>query len=252
METEPTGLIDARAVSVAVKVPHQEAPLMVVDKVSLTVQPGISYAVLGRSGSGKTSLLSVLGLLNADYTGELFVDGVDAATLSDRALAKLRASSLGFVFQSYSLIPHLNALANVLVPCTAAGLRRSVALNQAKQALTDVGLGDRLAAMPVQLSGGEQQRVAIARAMVNNPRVIMADEPTGALDIDTGASVMGLLIERVKQTGVALVVVTHDKQVAGLCDQHYIMDRGGLAKDAGPQLWQQSGRASTAEEVDVA
>jgi len=242
-------LLDASNVSVTVKVPHQHEPLVVVDKVSFVVSPGVSYAVLGRSGAGKTSLLSVLGLLNTAYTGKLLAGGVDVAKLSDRELARFRATELGFVFQSYSLIPHLNALANVLVPCAAAGLRRSVALLRAKAALDAVGLGDRLGAMPVQLSGGEQQRVAIARAIANHPRVILADEPTGALDTDTGASIMNSLVSRVREAGIALVVVTHDRQVAGLCDQHFIMQRGVITRDTGVQTSQRAHRVAEVDEL---
>ena len=228
---EPAPLIEARGISVAVPVPHQAAPLVVVDRVTIDVWPGVSCAVVGRSGSGKTSLLSVLGLLNTDYTGTLLFDGADVASLSDRELARLRARHLGFVFQNYSLIPHLSALANVLVPCASAGLRRSVALTRARQALADVGLADRGGALPAHLSGGEQQRVAIARALVNRPEVVLADEPTGALDTDTGAAVMDTLVARTRQAGTALVVVTHDPEVARLCDRRYVMERGGLRED---------------------
>ena len=225
-------LIEARKISVKIPMPHSDRPLVVVDQVSMNVEAGVSYAIAGRSGSGKTSLLSVLGLLNSDYTGSLLVDGVDAATLSDRQLSAMRARRIGFVFQGYSLVPHLTALANVLLPCAHAGVKRSVALLRAKQVLAEVGLSDRLNAKPIHLSGGEQQRVAIARALVNQPQVIFADEPTGALDTDTGEAVMKTLMDRVSEMNIALIIVTHDPDIASLCPRRYVMERGALAEDS--------------------
>ncbi|MCL1842126.1 MAG: ABC transporter ATP-binding protein [Propionibacteriaceae bacterium] len=232
-------IVDADDISVAVPLPHRE-PLVVVNRVSMQIESGYSYSIVGKSGSGKTSLLSVLGLLNAEYTGRLQVDGRDAAALSDREASRLRASLIGFVFQTYSLVPHLNALDNVMLPCMHAGVRRSEATDRARQALAGVGLGDRLDAKPGQLSGGEQQRVAIARAIVNQPQVVMADEPTGALDTDTGIAVMDILMAMVQQAGLALVIVTHDPEIARLCSRHYVMDHGhvraGDLEAAGPEV----------------
>jgi len=242
-------VVDAQGVSVAVRLPHQRHPLNVVDKASLKVYAGGSHAIIGRSGAGKTSLLSVLGLLNAKYDGRVLFDDVDVSTLSDRAAAKLRALQIGYVFQSYSLMSYLSALENVLVPCVNAGLRRAVALPRAKQVLADVGLADRCDAMPNQLSGGEQQRVAIARALVNRPRLVLADEPTGALDTDTGAAVMSLLIDLVRQAEVALVVVTHDDEVARLCAQRHFMDRGRLWDDKADVVYQAKRANDTSESV---
>jgi len=223
-------LIDAYGVTVDVKLARGQM-LRVVDDASISVGAGQSYSVSGRSGSGKTSLLSVLGVLNSDYTGHLKIMGADAASLADKELSLLRARHLGFVFQSYSLVPHLTALDNVALPCTHARVKRSVALSWAKQALADVGLAGHFSAKPVQLSGGEQQRVAIARAIVNHPRVVLADEPTGALDTDTGAAVIDLLTARVMERDIALVVVTHDPDIARLCANHYQMDHGRLREE---------------------
>ena len=230
MTTEPRSLLEAQSISVDVVVPRAEKPLRVVDRASLSIWPGVSYAISGRSGSGKTSLLSVLGLLNTNYGGSLRVDGVDVSGLPDRDLAVLRARSFGFVFQNYSLVPHLTALANVVLPCAYARLGRVAALANARQSLSDVGLAGKMAAKPVQLSGGEQQRVAIARAMAAHPRVVLADEPTGALDTETGEAVMRALLERVGESGTALVVVTHDSDVAAHCQQQYVMERGTLSR----------------------
>lgn len=220
-------VIEAREITVTVPIPHRD-PLVVVHRATISIDAGTSHAITGKSGSGKTSLLSVLGLLTTGHAGSLLIDGRDTATLSDRKAARLRARQIGFVFQSYSLIPHLTALENVLLPCTHAKVRHSAALAKAKEALAEVDLADRTGARPVQLSGGEQQRVAIARALVNDPQVLMADEPTGALDTDTGLAVMDTLMHRVRDRSIALVVVTHDPDVAACCGRQHTMDRGHL------------------------
>ena len=229
--TAPRSLIEAENISLSVPVPRGK-PLVIVNGVSLTIEAGMSYAVVGKSGSGKTSLLSVCGLLNTNYTGSLLVGGRDVAKMKDSDLSVLRARQIGFIFQSYSLVPHLSALDNVLLSCLYAKVKRPQAIVKARSALAEVGLGDRLDARPVQLSGGEQQRVAIARALVNHPQVVMADEPTGALDTDTGLAVMETLASRVREKNISLVVVTHDVDIARHCLRHYRMEHGKIYEDS--------------------
>jgi len=205
-----------------------------VDSVSFEIQEGTTNAIVGRSGSGKTSLLSVLGLLNARFDGTLTIAGRDVGALSDAERARIRNAQMGFVFQSYSLLPQLTALRNVVL-ATEYGPRRSRGsgrerTERAARALADVGLADKSTAYPRQLSGGEQQRVAIARALVNEPRILLADEPTGALDESTGEQVMALLIERARRARSALLLVTHDPVVAATCDRRFAMAAGRLSE----------------------
>ncbi len=182
--------------------------------VSLRLEPGEYVAVVGPSGSGKSTLMHLLGCLDRPTSGRLLVGGRDVARLSDGELAALRNSTIGFVFQSFQLLARTSALDNVALPLVYRGLRRSQRQERAAEALESVGLGHRLRHRPGQLSGGEQQRVAIARALVGGPTVLLADEPTGNLDTRSGAEVMELLGRLNSQQGVAVVVVTHEQQVA--------------------------------------
>jgi len=197
---------------------------------TVSVCEGTSAAIVGRSGSGKTSLASVLGLLNTGFSGSYRFRGQDPRDLSDRRLSEMRARDVGFVFQNFSLMAHLNATANVAVAAQYAGHNRADAVKRARTSLSMVGLGNRAEAFPRQLSGGEQQRVAIARALVSEPRLVVADEPTGALDLDTGDDVFRLLLDGVRNLGTTLVVVTHDPTRAGSCDRVLTMDRGRLSE----------------------
>lgn len=197
--------------------------------VDLAVQPGETVALVGASGSGKSTLLSILGLLLPPSTGRYRVYGDDATALSERAAARLRGTTLGFVFQSYSLLEDLTVAENVEVPllygapATTAERRSRVA-----EALAEVGLAGFETARPAELSGGEQQRVAIARSMIRAPRIILADEPTGALDPDTGALVLDLLDERVRAAEACLLIVTHDDAVADHMDRRLRLHDGLL------------------------
>jgi len=182
--------------------------------VSLRLEPGEYVAVVGPSGSGKSTLMHLLGCLDRPTSGRLLVGGRDVSRLSDGELAGLRNSTIGFVFQSFQLLARTSALDNVALPLVYRGLRRSQRQDRAAEALESVGLGHRLRHRPGQLSGGEQQRVAIARALVGGPTVLLADEPTGNLDTRSGAEVMDLLGRLNSQQGVAVVVVTHEQQVA--------------------------------------
>jgi putative ABC transport system ATP-binding protein len=181
--------------------------------VSLTVARGDYLAVMGASGSGKSTLMNILGCLDIPTSGSYLLDGVDVSRLSDRQLALVRNRRIGFVFQSFNLIPRTTALANVELPLAYAGLRASQRRARAKAALSLVGLSDRAGHEPNQLSGGQQQRVAVARALVTAPALVLADEPTGNLDTQSSADVLAVL-DRLNRSGRTIVLITHEDEVA--------------------------------------
>jgi len=198
--------------------------------VSLRIRPGEYAAIIGPSGSGKSTLMHLLGLLDRPSTGTLHVNGTDVTSLSDTELASLRNRTIGFVFQSFHLLARTSAVDNVALPLLYRGLSRRERRQKAADALRIVGLEHRLSHKPAQLSGGEQQRVAIARALVGDPDVLLADEPTGNLDTRTGEEVMNTLEDLNVTRGVAVVLVTHDHDVAARA-RRQIHLRDGLIED---------------------
>ena len=204
-------------------------PLEILRGVDLSVEAGEHVSIVGQSGTGKSTLLNIIGMLDLPNTGTYQFEIQDVAQLTEGARASLRGQSFGFVFQQFNLFPTRDAVSNVEVPLLYAHDSRLYRRRTlAAQMLERVGLGDRLDAMPDQLSGGEQQRVAIARALVRRPRVILADEPTGALDLKTGGIVMDLLEEVAKETNAALIMITHDLAVASRADTIYEIADGVL------------------------
>lgn len=202
--------------------------LNVLRGVSLSLAPGESVSIVGKSGSGKSTLLKCLGLFQPLSSGTYEIMGSHVGDLSDRRASKVRAAHIGFVFQDFRLLSNLNAVRNVEYACALAGLPRATWKNTAQEALSAVGLASRMNARVTQLSGGERQRVAIARALAKSPQIVLADEPTGALDADTSTQVMDILHREVRGSGVSLIIVTHDNLVASSCDRHLLLERGEL------------------------
>lgn len=185
----------------------------VLKDVSLYVEEGEYVAIMGPSGSGKSTLMNIIGCLDLPTSGSYELAGNDVLSLSEKKLADLRLGTIGFVFQNFQLLPRQSALENVALPLVYAGVRKKTRRERAREALVRVGLEDRTGFNPTQLSGGQKQRVAIARAMVNQPKILLADEPTGALDSKSSAQVMELF-EKLNEEGVTIVMITHDPGIA--------------------------------------
>jgi putative ABC transport system ATP-binding protein len=208
-----------------------DACTVALDDVSLRINPGERVAVVGPSGGGKSTLLHVMGAMDVPTRGRVFFSGRDLSALSDREAARLRSREIGFVFQFFNLIPTVTTLDNVALPARLAGMSATTARERSRKLLERVGLGDRAGAYPDALSGGQQQRVAVARALVNAPRLVLADEPTGALDQRTGDEVLGLLSEVAREHAAALVLATHSEQALGAVERVVHMADGRLVQD---------------------
>ena len=185
----------------------------VLKDVNLQVEEGEYIAIMGPSGSGKSTLMNIVGCLDRATSGKYFLDGEDISLLSEKQLSEVRLKKIGFVFQTFQLLPQETALENVALPLIYAGISKQERNARAMESLENVGLGDRATFLPTQLSGGQKQRVAIARAMINNPKVLLADEPTGALDQASGKQVMELF-KKLNEQGATVVMITHDANVA--------------------------------------
>ena len=200
------------------------------DDVSVAIDKGEFVAIVGKSGSGKSTLMNIIGALDVPTKGEYYLGGEDVSKMEDKQLARIRNKMIGFIFQQYNLLPRLNLMENVEVPLVYAGIGRAERHARAKEVLEQVGLGDKLRNRPNQLSGGQQQRVSIARALVRNPAVILADEPTGALDSHTGREVLGML-QQMHDEGHTVVLITHDNSIAVQADRIIRLEDGRVVYD---------------------
>ncbi len=209
-------------------------PRTVFAAVDLELQRGDYVAVMGESGIGKSTLLNLIAGLDRADRGSIQLDGVELTTLDDDALTTLRRASLGFVFQAFHLLPYLSVAQNVGLPLTLLGCEAEACAARVAAMLTTVGLGERGASMPRELSGGEQQRVAIARALIHGPQLVLADEPTGNLDPDSAGQVLGLLRERIKANGAAGILVTHSRAAAATADRILLLTPSGLREPGLP------------------
>lgn len=212
------------------RVASPEGTLTLLDEVELAVAAGEACAIVGASGSGKSTLLGLLAGLDSPSSGRVLLDGIDLGTLDEDGRARLRSGRVGFVFQSFQLLPSLTALENVMLPLELAG--QNAPDRAAREVLARVALENRMRHYPNQLSGGEQQRVAIARAFASRPKILFADEPTGNLDQATGDRVIDLIFSLNRERGTTLVLVTHDQAVAAHCGRRLHLDAGHLSSDS--------------------
>jgi putative ABC transport system ATP-binding protein len=206
--------------------------LTVVDDINFSIQEGISCAIVGPSGSGKTTLLGLCAGLDRPSSGSVSLNGIPLNPLNEDERAQVRNQHVGFVFQTFQLVPTLTAVENVMVPLELRGDASKEVRNRAIELLESVGLGDRTHHYPTQLSGGEQQRVAIARAFINQPKILFADEPTGNLDTETGEYIEKLIFDLNEQQGTTLVLVTHDLELAKKCDRIIKLKNGQIQDDS--------------------
>ena len=206
MKTKAKTVISLKNIS---KVYEGPPPVKAVDNISLDIKEGDLVSIVGQSGSGKSTLLNMIGLLDSLTEGAIEIEGQDVSVMSDNELSKFRGEKIGFIFQSFFLLPGLTAQENVAEGLLYQGIKREERLKRAKKVLQDVGLGDRLEHLPKELSGGEQQRVAIARALIQNPAFVLADEPTGNLDKQSGDNILSILKELNKQ-GKTIIMITHN------------------------------------------
>ncbi len=206
-----------------------ENSLHVLKDINFTAEKGDFIAILGASGSGKSTLMNIIGCMDTTDTGEYFIEDIAIHECDDNELAKVRNSNIGFIFQKYHLIPQYNILQNVMMPLLIRGMSRNEAMKIAKENLRRVGLEDRIEHRPNELSGGQQQRVAIARALVTKPALLLADEPTGALDSTTGREILSLFKE-LNKAGNTIIMITHDANVAKESNKILYLDDGILSK----------------------
>lgn len=217
-------MVEARSIDKTVAT--VDGALSILHQVSLRIMAGESLAITGASGSGKSTLLGILAGLDLPSSGEVSLNNHILTALDEEGRAKVRADNVGFIFQSFQLLPGLTAWENVMLPLELHGTKQANSL--ARDFLTRVGLGERLHHYPQQLSGGEQQRVAIARAFASQPRVLFADEPTGNLDSVTGARITDLLFELNREQGTTLVLITHEERLAARCQRHIVLSAGEI------------------------
>jgi len=220
-----TPMVEAQHLSKQVISP--EGDLLILNDVSLRIATGEAVAIVGASGSGKSTLLGLLAGLDVPTRGRVLLDGIDLTALDEDGRAGVRAGRVGFVFQSFQLLSSLTALENVMLPLVYAGVPRAQRMQMAQQALAQVGLADRASHRPTELSGGQQQRVAIARALINRPAIVLADEPTGALDSRTGEEILALF-KSLQREGHTIILITHDPAVAQHADRSYQIHDGRL------------------------
>ena len=228
MSNGVTGSVMVHAESIVKNYVSGDESLHILRGISFDIPLGLSAAINGRSGSGKSTLLNILGGLDRSDGGSAVVGGAEITALPEKALAEYRSRKIGFIFQFHYLLKDFTALENVMLPAYIAGMRRKHALERAKELLADVNLADRIGHYPSQLSGGERQRVAVARSMVNDPDLILADEPTGNLDPDNSALVAELLYASAEKWGKTLLVVTHDEKLAVRASSRYTLENGLL------------------------
>jgi lipoprotein-releasing system ATP-binding protein len=202
--------------------------LRVFENINFELKAGELVAVMGVSGVGKTTLLNIIGGLDRPTEGRIYFDGQDLQEKSPDEIALLRNKHIGFVFQFYHLLPEFTALENVAIPLLIGGMKKDGALALSRQALEEVGMGSRSVFRPAQLSGGEQQRIAVARALVNQPRLLLADEPTGNLDWRTGEKILQLIIELHRKKGLSSIIVTHNEKIVRFCQKAYLLEAGSL------------------------